>query len=144
MTINYCIFVKKFLRMCDNYIYKNDEFCFYWHEGILMCDWFIEHLDYEFVDFGIRKRIEITGDKPIVMISDISSIKSSTREARQRMAQKDGAKDVIAVGIVIKSKVQAVIYKFFNAIYKQPAPAKIFTNKEDAIKWIKQYLPEQK
>ena len=124
-------------------IYKDDNFCFYWHEGILMCDYFIENADEAFVDFGIKKRLEITGDKPCVMISDISSIKSTTREARQRMAQADGAKNVIAVGVVIKSKVQAVIYRFFNAIYKQPTTTKVFTNKEDAIKWIKQYLPKE-
>ena len=125
-------------------IYKDDNLCFYWYEGILMCEWFVEQGDYDFVDFGIKKRKEITGNKPCVMITDITSMKTSTREARQRMAEKDAAQGIIAVGIVLKSKVQAVIYKFFNAIYKQPAPAKIFTNKEDAIKWIKQYLPEQK
>ena len=109
-----------------------------------MCDWFVEHADKEFVDFGIKKRLEITKNNPCVMISDISSLKSVTREGRQRMSEKDAARNVIAVGIVIKSKVQVVIYRFFNAIYKQPAPAKIFTNKEDAIKWAKQYLPKEK
>lgn len=123
-------------------IYKDDKLCFYWHDGILMCDWFVENADKEFVDFGIKKRLEITGNKPCVMITDISSLKSSTREARQRMAEKDGAIGMIAVGVVLRSKVQTVIYKFFNAIYKQPAPAKIFSNKEDAIKWCKQFLPK--
>ena len=122
--------------------YKDDRLHFYWQDNILMCDWFVETADYEYVDFGIKKRLEITGDKKCVMISDISKIKSVSREARQRMSQKDAASGVVAVGIVLSSRVQAVIYNFFNSIYKQPSPAKLFTNKKDAIKWVKKYIPK--
>ena len=124
--------------------YKDDRLHFYWQEGILMCEWLVESADIEYVDFGIKKRLEITGDDPCVMISDISRLKSVSREGRQRMSQKDAAHCVIAVGIIVRSKVQVVIYNFFNTIYKQPSPTKIFSNKEDAIKWIKQYIPKKK
>lgn len=122
--------------------YEDDRVRFYWENGILMCDWLVEFGDYDFVDFGIKKRLEITGDKKIVMISDVRQLKSSTRKARQRMADKDAAHGVVAAGVILNSKVQVVIYNFFQAIYKQPAPAKLFSNKEDAIKWIKKYIPE--
>jgi hypothetical protein len=123
--------------------YEDDRLRFYWQDDILMCDWLAEAGDYEFVDFGIKKRLEITGDKKIVMISDVRFLKFSTREARQRLADKDAAHGVIAVGVVLNSKVQIAIYNFFQAIYKQPTPAKLFSNKEDAIKWIKKYTPKE-
>ncbi len=123
--------------------YKDDRLHFYWKDDILMCDWTVETADFEYVDFGIKKRLEITKDKTCVMISDITKLKSVSREARQRMSQKDAADGVIAVGIIINSKVQVVIYNFFNAIYKQPTKAKLFSKKEDAIKWIKKYIPNK-
>jgi hypothetical protein len=106
-----------------------------------MCDWLVEHADYEFVDFGTKKRLEITGTNSCVMLSDIRKLKSISREARQRLAGKDGSIGVIAVGIVMNSKIQAVMFNFFNMIYKAPSPVKLFTDKEEAIKWCKQFVP---
>jgi len=123
--------------------YEDNRIRFYWQNNILMCDFLVENADYEYIDFGVKKRLEITGDKNVVMISDISRLKSSTREARERMADKDAAYGIAAAGVVLNSRVQKVIYNFFQAIYKQPAPAKLFSNKEDAIKWIKKYIPEE-
>ena len=121
-------------------IYQDENFCYYWHEGILMCDWTALHADYDFVELGIKKRIEITGSNPCVMISDIRSLKASTREARQRMAGKDASNGMVAVAVVVNSKVQSVIYNFFKEVYKLPAPARVFTNKAKAIEWCKQYV----
>jgi len=123
--------------------YEDDRLHFYWQDDILMCDWFAEFGDYDFVDFGIKKRLEITGDKKVVMISDVRFLKSSTREARERLAEKDAAHGVIATGVVLNSKVQIAIFNFFQAIYKKPTPTKLFSNKEDAIKWIKKYIPKE-
>lgn len=123
-------------------LYSDDKLSFYWHEGILMCDFHIEHGDYEFVDFGIKKRLEITGSNPVVMLSDIRKLKTSTREARQRMAAKDGQIGMLAVGVVMNSRLQSVIYNFFMNLSSLTVPTKIFTNKEDAIEWCKNYVPK--
>lgn len=120
--------------------YKDENFRFYWVDGILMCDWYIVHGTYEFVDKGIKKRLEISGDKPCCMISDVRSIKTSTREARQRLAGKDGANGIIAVGIVVNSQIQTAIANFFGAIYNPSTPYKLFTDKEKAKEWIKKFM----
>ena len=128
------------------YEYEDERLRFYWHKKgkILVCDYLVKHADEDFVDFGIRKRLEITGNNSVVMISDITSIKSSTRRSRERLAQDDANRGIIAVGIVLRSKVQTMIYKFFDAIYKkQPVSTKIFSNKEDALKWAEQIIVNQ-
>lgn len=122
--------------------FRDNRLNFYWHEGILMCDWLVEEADLDLVEFGIKIRREMTGNKKIVMLSDVRKLKYLSREGRQRLAAKDAGEGVIAVAIVINSKVQATLYNFFSFIYKEPSPAKLFTNKEDAIKWCKSFLNE--
>jgi len=120
--------------------YRDEKLAFYWHEGILICDWLIEEADYELVELGIKVRKEMTGNKQIVMLSDVRNLKFITRAGRERLAGKDGGEGVIAV--VINSKVQAIMYNFFSMIYREPSPAKVFTNKEEAIKWCKKFINE--
>ena len=123
-------------------IYKDDRLGFYWHEGILVCEYYVKKADAEFVEFGINKRLEITGDKPCVMISDISKVKSSTREARENMGNEKAKFGINAVALVINSKVQEVMYKFFLALYSQPTDIRVFSNIQEAIDWIKPYIPK--
>jgi len=122
--------------------YRDDRLAFYWYEGILICDWLAEHADLQLVEDGIRIRREMTGDKKIVMLSDIRKLKTITREARERLSGKDGGENVVAVAIVINSKIQMVLYNFFTQIYKAPSPTKLFINKEEAIQWCKKFLNE--
>jgi len=122
--------------------FRDERLAFYWHEGILMCDWFIEEADFELTDFGVKIRKEMSGNKKVVMLSDIRKLKYVSRDGRQRMAAKDAGEGVIAVAIVMNSKIQATLYNFFSFIYKSPSPAKLFTDKEEAIKWCKNILNE--
>ena len=108
-------------------------------DGILYIVYSCDHYTEEMVDAGIKQRYELTKETPYPMFADIRKVKTSTREARQRMSQKDAAFGTKAVAILINSKVQEVLYNFFNVIYKAPAPAKMFTNKEKAIEWLQQY-----
>lgn len=122
--------------------FRDERLAFYWHEGILMCDWFIEEADFELIDFGVKIRKEMSGNKKVVMLSDIRKLKYVSREGRQRLAAKDAGEGVIAVAIVMNSKIQATLYNFFSFIYKSPLPAMLFTDKEEAIKWCKNILNE--
>ena len=111
-----------------------------WIEGdIAYVIYLAEHITYDIVEEGIKRRLEMTKDKSYLMFSDIRKIKSMTREGRQRMAQKDAGYGTIAAAILSNSKVQEVIFNFFNAIYKSPAPAKMFTDEKKAIAWLQQF-----
>lgn len=142
MKENCSIFVDNLFCPMEEVLYKDEKIEFSIKDEILICNFLSEIADFDLIDFGIRKRLEIASDKPRVMISDVRNIKKSTREGRQRLGDAEGAINVIAVGIIMNTKVQQVMYNFFNSIYKQPAPARVFTNKEDAIAWIKQYIPK--
>jgi len=100
---------------------------------------YCEFADFDIVNEGILSRNELCEGKTYPLFSDIRTLKSSTREARERMAAKDAGIGVSAVAILINSKAQRIIYNFFNSIYKAPAPTRLFTNKEKALKWLEQY-----
>ena len=119
--------------------YIDEEFSIKIEDGIVYIEFFIEHGTYEFVDRGIKKRIELTKGKAYPMVSDVRSMKTSTREGRQRMSEPDSGEGVIAGAVIINSKVQKVIYNLFQAIYKAPTQVKLFNNKEEAVEWVKQF-----
>jgi hypothetical protein len=119
--------------------YIDDEFSIKIEDGIVYIEFFFEHGTWEIVDRGIKKRNEMTKGKAYPMLSDVRSMKTSTREGRQRMSDPDSGEGVIAGAVIINSKVQQVIYNLFQAIYKAPTQVRLFTNKDEAVEWIKQF-----
>ena len=108
-------------------------------DGIVYTVLNYENFTEEMVESGIKQRLAITKDNWYPIFADVRKIKNFSREARQRLAQKDAAYGSAAVAIVTNSKVQEVLYNFFNVIYKAPAPTKMFTDPDKAIEWLKQY-----
>jgi hypothetical protein len=108
-------------------------------DGIIHCIWCIEHYVIEDVEKGIELRIKIQQGKNYPMFVDFTNVKSGTREARQRLSDKDNGIGITAVAVLVKLKLQRILYNFFHSIYKAPAPTKLFTNKEEAIQWLQAY-----
>ncbi len=119
--------------------YKDSRFSMKIEDGILHAIFNEEFVDYSLVNDGINKRIELTQGTSYPMLSDFRKVKSGTRQARERMSAKDAGIGISAVAILIESGVQRVIYNFFHSIYKAPAPARLFTNRDKALEWLQQY-----
>ncbi len=120
--------------------YFDEDFSILITDGIMFIDFYCEHGTYEIADRGIKRKIELIKGESFPLISDMRAVKTSTREARQRMSEFDAAIGVKAVGIIINSKVQQIMINFFTAINKRPAPTKVFTKKEDAIRWVQKFV----
>lgn len=117
----------------------DDRFSIRLDDGIVFVEWFYDYITYDFVDAGIRLRKEITEGKEYPMLSDIRRIKSGSREARQRLSDKDAGEGISAVAVLVKSKTHRILYNFFTSIYKDPAPTRLFTDEAEALKWLQQY-----
>ncbi|NTW31409.1 MAG: STAS/SEC14 domain-containing protein [Bacteroidetes bacterium] len=98
-----------------------------------------EHNTEQIVEANIKHRLAITKGKSYLIFADTRKIKSYTREARQRLAQKDAGFGTIAAALYTDSVIHEIIFNFFNVIYKAPAPSKTFTDREKALKWLKQF-----
>ena len=97
----------------------------------------------EIIDEAIIQRLNLQKGKDYVMISDIRNVKKANRAARERIGKQDSAEGTIAVGVIINSKIQAMMYNFFNTVYKAPRPAKLFTDVNEALKWLEQFKQKE-
>jgi hypothetical protein len=99
----------------------------------------------EFVDINIAHeitnyRLEIQKQKSYLLLSNIKAVKSSTKSARDFMASEEGCNGVIAAAVLINSPISNIIGNFFIRVSKPLRPTKLFTNEEDAKKWLSQFV----
>ncbi len=119
--------------------YSDENFNIELIDGILHVIWLKETYEYDTIDFIIKKRIELLEGKSYPIFTDLRLLRGGSRPARERMAGKDAAVGVTAVAVLVKTKVQKNIYNFFNAIYRAPVQAKVFSDKEKALQWLEKF-----
>jgi len=76
------------------------------------------------------------GDKFPLLI-DARGIRSMTRDARNQFSLKGRESGVKAFAIIIDSTISKVVGNFFMGINKPIVPARLFTNEEEALVWLK-------
>ena len=119
--------------------YIDEDFSIKIEDGIVFIVFLREHADFDFVDKGVKKRIEMTEGKPYPIITDMRKIKSASREARIRISEPDAGVGCPAVAVIVNSKLQKVMYNLYNAIFRAPSPCRLFTERKDAIEWVQQF-----
>lgn len=119
--------------------YQDENFSIELINGILHVEWMKETYDYETIDYIIKKRIEMVEGNSYPIFTDLRKLKGGSRQARERLAGKDAGVGVSAVAVLVSTRVQKTMYNFFNAIYKAPVQAKVFTDKEKALQWLEKY-----
>ncbi len=77
------------------------------------------------------------GEKFPLMI-DARGIRSMTREARSQFSLKGRNSGAKAFAIVIDSSISKVVGNFFMGLNKPEVPARLFTDEDEALKWLKQ------
>lgn len=84
--------------------------------------------------------MSVVGDRkfPVLFIANEFSVPSS--ESRDYLAKKEALPYSLADAYVICSFPQKLIGNFYLKVNKPGRPTKIFTDKEDAIKWLKTFF----
>ena len=82
---------------------------------------------------------KISGEKIYPLLVNLKQINSITKEARDHFSMQDRTPGVTAIGMLIKSPVSRIIGNFFLGLNKSTVPAKLFTDEEKAIAWLKQF-----
>ena len=77
-------------------------------------------------------------DMPALILNQ--GVVSMDKDARDFLSSKEGVRGLKAGAIVLDSPFASFLGNFFIKISKPKIPAKIFANKEDALKWLEQYL----
>lgn len=110
-------------------------------EGFVQCI----VLDGSFIDISdIKENVacvfKLGNGEPIPVLVDIRGASGVSREARAYLASEETAKAQSAVALVTKPGLSHLIGSFFLGLNKTIFPVRMFTNSDEAKKWLKQYV----
>jgi len=88
---------------------------------------------------------KLSEGKPFVSLIDVrGKVGNITNEARKHYANDEKTKIIrLAEGIVINSLAARIVAKFYIRIDKPNNPVKIFSNRDEAIKWLHQIYDDR-
>jgi hypothetical protein len=78
--------------------------------------------------------------KKYPLLIDSRNIKSITKEARDHFSIQQRKTSITAFAVLIDSPLSRIIGNFFMGLNKLTVPAKLFTQEQEALDWLKQYL----
>jgi hypothetical protein len=121
--------------------FKENQYLKCWIEnGILYGVYTTDYIDLEIAKICAGLRIDVCNGNYYPALADVRSVKSATKDAREYLASEHGTSFIVATAMIISSSVNKILGNFYLQINKPKIPAKIFTNKKDAIKWLSQYV----
>lgn len=120
--------------------YEN-EYALFWVENEILL---FEYKPNIILDLNVAKkvvadRIHFQNEKSYPIVCDIRGIIDTDKAGRDYLAQ-SGSLFTKAVGLIVHQKVSITISNFYLQISKPIVPTKLFTNREDAILYLKNYL----
>lgn len=89
----------------------------------------------------IKKRIEYTQSVSYASLVTYEGVKGVDKEARTYFVN-EGAEGIIAAALLVNSIYTELFGNFFLRITKPKIPTRLFTDKEEALKWLQQFKPK--
>jgi len=96
-------------------------------------------ITYEFAQYALNKRIEVSANQFYPIMNDIRNIKYITKEAMTLLNSEKGTSYLTAGAFIITSKVQEILGNFFIKYKNHAIPARVFTDKAKAMQWLGKY-----
>lgn len=88
--------------------------------------------------FELYKKISNDGTDKIRTLGNITKTQPLSKEVREYIS-KELPKYIKAMALISDSSMGKIIGNFFIKLNTPPYPTQIFSNKEKAVKWLKQY-----
>ena len=111
-------------------------------EGILNFVYKISRLDMNFAKKSVEVRKNLSFGQSYPMFIDISEIKSTSKEAREYLSKGIAIENISAAALLAGSVLSKLLGTFFLTFNKPPIPLRIFTDRTEAIKWLKKYVED--
>jgi hypothetical protein len=117
-----------------------NEFTKLWIEDGIMYGEYKEDIiiDVEAAKKIAADRIALCNNKSYPFLGTAGSIKNLTKEARDYFSKGDGIKYMKKLAIFTTSPISRMVGNFFLAISKPTVPTRVFTVKDEAIRWLKE------
>ena len=84
--------------------------------------------------------LKLTEGKPYCILVDSGMVTTISSEARKLSASKEFAQKTIAKALLVHSVGHRLVGRFYIKINKPHIKTKIFSDREDAIDWLKEQL----
>lgn len=95
-------------------------------------------IDLEIASELIENRISFSEGRPVYTIIDFTNVKVVTKEARDYMNSAEGGLKGVLGGAFLSNNIAATLFiNLFLKISKPSIPAKFFTNRDEAVKWLR-------
>ena len=97
-------------------------------------------IDLELIRTGVKERLELSQGKSYPIFVDGREIKYWTLEARKYGSSPEALEGALAFAILINSPIIKTIVNWSYKIYPPKSiPLRIFTDKDKALQWLKQF-----
>ena len=92
----------------------------------------------------IEDRLTFSKGNPVYTLIDFTNVKSVTKEARDFMNSPEGGLKGLLGGAFLSNNVVATLFiNLFLKISRPSIPAKVFTNRGEALNWLQQIQAEK-
>ncbi|RYD78222.1 MAG: hypothetical protein EOP53_11580 [Sphingobacteriales bacterium] len=99
---------------------------------------YTEHMTLEDARKMVDSRLKALDGKTYPTFIDISRLKSITKEARDYLAEGKAIENLSATAFYANSAVSNLVASFFLSYSKPNLPTKVFSDKNEALLWLKQ------
>ena len=107
--------------------------------GLLQSNVFSVHITRTHALAAIEAMKQLTKGEKAPILVDMRDALSTTNEARKCYGN-EGYAVISACAMLIDSPLSKILSNFYLGINKPRYPFRVFTNKQKAIEWLKQYL----
>lgn len=121
---------------------ENEDVTIELENGIVNAKWKSPIVDLEVAKQAVKYRLEATNYISYPLLSNIKSVRNSTKPARDYLASVEGCRGILALAVLIDSPLGSMLGNFFLSISKPIAPTKIFTDEAEAKKWLSDYVKD--
>jgi len=87
----------------------------------------------------VKSRLELTNHRPLLVLVYNQGVVSMEKKARDYLSSNEGVSEIIAAAIVLDSPFGSFLGNFFISVTKPKIPARIFSKREDALKWLQKF-----
>lgn len=139
MVYIFLTFITKFAM--EDFIYESEYYRFRYENGIFFGTYVGGPITLEIAKEIVSKRLELTKGEKVLAIANVEEVKGVDRDARVYLSSEEGNQGIRAGAIITDSAFTRHMANFFMKISfsKSKIPAKVFSNEEDAIAWLRQF-----
>jgi len=120
--------------------YENEYAQFWIADGILIFEYKPNTiLGLEVAQNVVADRIHFQNEKPFPVLCDVRGIVNTDKSGRDYLAQ-SGSVLTKAVALLVNQKVSLTISNFYLRISKPSVPTQLFTDQEEALAYLKQFV----